>query len=338
MEGRPVGRRHGPGAGRRGLGLVAVEEGPQARRGPAAHQGEGLPHRLRRRASGRRRPAGDDPAPACRRAPRAGCRRLPPLRQPRRGALQGRQGPARRARPGHAAPGRPRTVREAQRPGRPRDRLPVAPARSRRRDAPGGALRRKGAPAFCEGRQGRGAGGRHHGGQAPAHPLPRRPAPPPPPLRRSHPHGQVHSHAPPRHAQDEGEGRGQGQRRHRGGGPPHRPGGRAHGASPRAAHGPRAPHRPVRRDPLPRHQPPGHPHLRGPGPHRRLGGQGGKGALGAVGAEDAVHPRTDRQDPPRGQRAGEGGAAVHHPRRAAAAVRRPVPHLRLGEDIRSLSA
>ena len=198
MEGGAPGDGNGPGAARRRLGVVAVEEGPQARRGPHPDTGEGLPHRLRRRASGHGDHAGDDPAPAGRRASRSGGRRLPPLRQPRRGALQGRQGPARRARPGHAAPGRPRTVREAQRPGRPRDRLPVAPARSGRRDAPGGALRREGAPAFCEGRQGRRAGGGHHGGQAPAHPLPRRPAQAPPPLRRPHPHGQVHPHAPPR--------------------------------------------------------------------------------------------------------------------------------------------
>ena len=208
----PPGDGNGPGAARRRLGVVAVEEGPQARRGPHPDWGEGLPHRLRRRASGHGDHAGDDPAPACRRAPGAGGRRLPPLRQPRRGAHQGRQGPARRARPGHAAPVRPRTVRRAQRPGRPRGRLPVAPARSGRRDAPGGAVRREGAPALCEGRQGRRAGGGHHGGQAPAHPLPRRPAPPPPPLRRTHSYGQVHPHAPPRRPQDEGEGRGQGQR------------------------------------------------------------------------------------------------------------------------------
>ena len=55
--------------------------------------------------------------------------------------------------------------------------------------------------------------------------------------------------------------------------------------------------RPVRRVPLPRHQPAGHPHVRRPRPHRRLGGARRQGPLGAVGAEDAVHPRTDRQDP-----------------------------------------
>ena len=72
--------------------------------------------------------------------------------------------------------------------------------------------------------------------------------------------------------------------------------------------------------------------------HRRLGGARREGTVGAVGAEDAVHPRTDRQDPPRGQRAGGGGAAVHHPRRAAVAVQRPLPQLRAEEGLRPLPA
>ena len=54
----------GPGAGRRRLGMAPLEEGPKARRGPAAHQGEGLPHRLRRRASDRRNHPPHHPAPA----------------------------------------------------------------------------------------------------------------------------------------------------------------------------------------------------------------------------------------------------------------------------------
>ena len=57
MEGRAPGDGHGPGAGRGRLGMVALEEGPQAGGRPPAHQGEGLPHSLRRRASGRRRRA-----------------------------------------------------------------------------------------------------------------------------------------------------------------------------------------------------------------------------------------------------------------------------------------
>ena len=100
------------------------------------------------------------------------------------------------------APVRPRPVRGPERPGSPRGRRPVAPARSRGRDAPRGALRRKGSPAVGARREGRSAGGRHHGGQAPTHQVPRRPAPPPPPLRRPHPNGQVHPHAPPGGAQD----------------------------------------------------------------------------------------------------------------------------------------
>ena len=109
------------------------------------------------------------------------------------------------------------------------------------------------------------------------------------------------------------------------------------GARPRGPGRRREAHRPVRRVPLPRHQPAGHPHLRRPGPHRRLGGARGEGPVGAVGAEDAVHPGADRQDAPRGQRAGGGGAAVHHPRRAAAAVQRPLSQLRAEEDRGPLS-
>ena len=144
-----------------------------------------------------------------------------------------RQGPARHARPGDAPPGRPRTLRRAQRAGRPRGRLPVAPARSRRRDAPGGAVRREGAQPLGQGRPGRRAGGRHHRRSQAGDPLPRRPAPASPPLRRPHPHGQVHPHAPSCHAQAAGEGRGQGPGRHRGHRPPHRPGGRHPRARPR---------------------------------------------------------------------------------------------------------
>ena len=214
----------------------------------------------------------------------------------------------------------------------------MAPARRRRRDAPGGAVGRKGAEPLGQRRPGRRAGGRHHRRSEEGDPLPRRPAQAAPPLRRPHPHGQVNPHAPPRHAQDAGEGGGQGQRRHRGHRPPHRPGGRADGARPRVPHRPGAAHRPVGCVPRPRHQPPGHPHLLRPRPHRRLGGPRRKGAVGAVGAEDAVHPRTDRQDPPRGQRAGGGRQAVHHPRRVAPAVQRPVPQLRAGEGLRPLPA
>ena len=219
-------------------------------------------------------------------ASRPGGRRIPPLRQPRRGALQGRQGTARRARPGDAAPGRPRPVRRAQRPGRPRGRRPVAPARSGRRDAPGGAVRREDAQPLGEGRPGRRAGGRHHRGSEAGDPLPRRPAAAPPPLRRPHPHGKVHPHAPPRHAQAEGEGGGQGPGRHRRHRPPHRPGGRHPRTRPRVPGRQREAHRPVRRVPLPRHQPAGHPAssptatappTRWSGWRRACGSSGGRG-------------------------------------------------------------
>ena len=77
-----------------GLGLVAHQEGP--RRGqaprPAAHQGEGLPHRLRGRARGHRRPvAARDREPGQGAAAQRGLG-LPGLRQPRRGQLQGGEG------------------------------------------------------------------------------------------------------------------------------------------------------------------------------------------------------------------------------------------------------
>ena len=86
----------------------------------------------------------------------------------------------RSSRPRHDEPRRPRPVRWAQRPGSPRGRLPVAPARRGRRDAPGRAVRRTGAQSLRQGSEGRRAGGRHHGGQAQAHPLPRGP------VRRHH--------------------------------------------------------------------------------------------------------------------------------------------------------
>ena len=225
-QGVASGRRFRPRSHRGGLGLVALEAGPQPGLRPIAGAGEGLPHRLRRRAPGHRRAAGLDPAPAGRRTAGRGGRRLPPLRPPRRDAVQGEQdhagGP-----PGQPAPRRSGAVRQAQRPGHPRGGRPVAPAGRGRRDAPGGAVRRQGAAALGQGSAGRRAGGRHHGGQAPAHPLPRGPAAPPPPLRGPHPHGQVHPDAPHRRPQDAGESRGAGRRRHCRRRSPRRPGGRA---------------------------------------------------------------------------------------------------------------
>ena len=63
LEGRAhgSGRRPRPGRGR--LGLAPLEEGPQAGLRPHPHQGEGLPHRLRRRDSGDGDPAPEHPAP-----------------------------------------------------------------------------------------------------------------------------------------------------------------------------------------------------------------------------------------------------------------------------------
>ena len=188
-------------------GVVAVEEGPKPRRGPHSDPGEGLPHRLRRRAPGRRRPARRHGTAAGQGASRSGGRRISSLRQPRGCPFQGEPRAPRRARCADAPPAGPRPVRQAQRPGSSRDRRPVAPARRRRRDAPGGAVRREGAQPLGQGHQGRRAGGRHHRRGETGDPLPRRPAQASPPLRRPHPHGQVHPHAPPRHAQAEGRRR-----------------------------------------------------------------------------------------------------------------------------------
>ena len=63
-QGVAPGCRRRPGADRGGLGLVALEAGPQPGLRPAAGTGEGLPRRLRRRAPGDRRAAGLDPAAA----------------------------------------------------------------------------------------------------------------------------------------------------------------------------------------------------------------------------------------------------------------------------------
>ena len=80
LEGRaswpPV---HGPGPDRGGLGLVALEAGPQPGLRPPADQGEGGPHRLRRRAPGHRRAARQRRGTAGKGNPGAGVRRLPPL-------------------------------------------------------------------------------------------------------------------------------------------------------------------------------------------------------------------------------------------------------------------
>ena len=259
---------------------------------------------------------------------------------PAGGAVQSEQGPTHRTRPIDDAPHRPRTVRQAQRPGRPGGGGPVAPAGGRGRDASGGAVRGKGADALGQGSPGGSSGGTDHGGQAPYHPLPRRPAQTPPPLRGKDPHGQVHTDAPHRRPQDDGEGCGKGRRRHRRRRSPRRPGGRPAPARAGVPHRPGAPHRPGRQTGRARRQPAGRPHLRRPRPHRRLGGSHRQGSVGPVGAEDAVHPRADRQDPPRGQRAPRHGRrrAADHPGRADPAGRRQVQERRADQGERPLLA
>ena len=63
----------------------------------------------------------------------------------------------------------------------------------------------------------------------------------------------------------------------------------------------RSSHRSGRRAGRARRQPAGHPHLLRPRPNRRFRCAHRQGPLGPVGAEDAVHPRTDGEDPSRGQ-------------------------------------
>ena len=125
-----AGRRFHPGAYRGGLGLVALEAGPQPGLRPPADQGEGGPHRLRRRATGNRRAARQRRGAAGEGNPGAGGRRLPPLRPSRRGQVQG----LRRKAPGpprQPPPRRAGTVRQAQRPGRAGGGRPVAPPPAR---------------------------------------------------------------------------------------------------------------------------------------------------------------------------------------------------------------
>ena len=265
VEGRGDGRRALPPPWPPGGWLWhRLKKGRKARLRPAPHQGEGLPHRLRRRASG-----DGVPAKATRRPQRAnellgaGGGGLPPLRQPRGGAVRRERGAPRRPRPGRCCT-RPAPVSSASAASWESARRPASGTRPERqgRDAPGGPLRGQGAAAHGPQRPGRRPRRRHRHRNAPEDPLPRRPAPPAPPLRRPHPHGQVHPDAPHRRPQDAGQGRGQGRGRHRRRRSPRRPGGRpAPSTSPTPSIDQRAPHRPGRRAGRSRHQPAGHPHL-----------------------------------------------------------------------------
>ena len=105
-----------------GMGVVAHQEGTVQRLRPTAHQGEGRPHRLRRRDTGRRRPTEGRAEGASRAregAARPGGGGLPALRPSRRSALQGGQGAARRSPPVDDASVRLRSVRGPERPGSP---------------------------------------------------------------------------------------------------------------------------------------------------------------------------------------------------------------------------
>ena len=264
------------------------------------------------------------PGPAGERAPWTGGRRLPPLRQPRRSAVQGRQGQALDTRHGDTASGGPRPARQAQRPGRPRSGLPVAPARGRGRDAPW--FERSGARALLPSAKGV-RGGALVGDTTAGKPRPIRF--PDDLLRRHHLYvartrmgkSTLMHHVVVHKMREKAEGR---------------DGDAIVVVDPHAdlvaglmEHVPESLIDRVRLIDLADytegagHQPAGHPHLLRPRPHRRLGGAGRERPVGAVGAEDAVHPRADGQDPARGQRAplNRRGQPAHHPRRAEAPVR-----------------
>ena len=114
MEGGAPGDRRGPGAGRRRLGMAPLEEGPQARRGPAPDHGRRSPASPSTPSSrsspscppGRGRSApgsfsgGSPPPTATSTTPQAPASRS---------ARSGPSGPI-HARPGDAPPGRPRRL------------------------------------------------------------------------------------------------------------------------------------------------------------------------------------------------------------------------------------
>ena len=86
LEGRAPGAGNGPGADGGRLGLAPLEAVAQPGLRPLGHQGEDLPHSLRRRGAGHRHPARGRRTPACGGGPGPGGGGLPPLRPPRRGA------------------------------------------------------------------------------------------------------------------------------------------------------------------------------------------------------------------------------------------------------------
>ena len=65
LEGRATGYRHRPRSRRGRLALAPLQKGQETGVRPPPHQGEGLPHRLRCRASGDGLPAPEYPTPAC---------------------------------------------------------------------------------------------------------------------------------------------------------------------------------------------------------------------------------------------------------------------------------
>ena len=174
LEGGPVGPGDGVAGLPGGLGLVAHQEGPLRGQapGPAAHQGEGLPHRLRVRAGDHRRPVAARDREPCQGAATQRGLGLQGLRQPRRGQLQGGEGPA-RCSGNRAVAAPPGDVAEPECPGCAGGGGPVAPPGGRGRPAHGGPLRGQGAVPLGQGRLRRRPRGGHGEQQAAQDPLPR---------------------------------------------------------------------------------------------------------------------------------------------------------------------
>ena len=208
-----LGHWRGPGAGRGRLGLAPLEEGPQARRGPACSSGRRSPASpstpsFRSRQSSPAPPGPSGPGSSS--SPVAAAYRH--FDNPAGARFKvGKVKPA-APDPENLHPAGPGLFGRRSVLGVREAACPVAPARSGRRDAPGGAVGGEGAQPLGQGRPGRRAGGRHHRRGEEGDPLPRGPAQASPPLRRPHPHGQVNADAPHRHAQDAREGGGQGRR------------------------------------------------------------------------------------------------------------------------------
>ena len=211
------------------------------------------------------------------------------------------------------------------------------PPGAKRRDAPGSTHRGEGAAAHSRQGQRRRPRRRHHHGSAQEDPLSRGPAETPPPLRRPHPYGQVHAHAPHRPPQAGREGGGQGRRCHCRRRSPRRPGGRparARAGEPGrtgcvSSTSPTSGARPASTCSTPVSSPTGTaPPIPSSASPRACGSSGDRGCS----------PSLSRPSRPSTRPTGAQGRgrAVHHPRRAAHSGERRLPGRGAGEGRRPL--